>query len=53
MIQRMKSETPSLNEWLKEEWRDICFKANPDLTEEEFEVLWKDFQVYKEKKGLQ
>lgn len=36
-----------LDEYTKDEWRDVCMKARPDLSDDEFEQLWADFQAMK------
>ncbi len=36
-----------LDEFDKVEWRDVCRRINPALTDEEFERMWIDFQKAK------
>ena len=38
-------EVLRLDEFTKDEWRDVCMTARPDLTEEEFDQLWEEFQA--------
>ncbi len=45
------SET-RLDEFTKEEWRDVSRLARPDWTDEQFEEYWKGFVEMKRKKGL-
>jgi hypothetical protein len=32
-----------LDEFDKDEWREVCRLVRPDIEDEEFEELWKDF----------
>lgn len=36
-----------LDEFDKDEWWDVCRKLRPELTREEYDVLWADFQAMK------
>ncbi len=36
-----------LNEHDKDEWRDVCRAMKPEMTDEEFEIKWADFQAEK------
>lgn len=36
-----------LDEFDKIEWRDICLKLRPDLTDEEFDSMWVEFAAMK------
>lgn len=31
----------------KDEWWDVCRRLRPDITREEYEVMWADFQQRK------
>jgi hypothetical protein len=31
----------------KTEWRDVCHKINPHLTDAEFDTMWDEFQAKK------
>lgn len=42
-----------LNEYTRDEWWDVCRQAKPDLTREEFDRLWDEFQAEKAKRTLQ
>lgn len=46
-----------LNEFDKAEWFDVARKLKPDLTPEEYDLMWDDFQRAKAEhertKGLQ
>lgn len=42
-----------LNEFSKEEWRDVANRAQPDWTEEQFEAAWIEFVEMKRRKELQ
>ena len=42
-----------LDEFDKEEWRDIARKLHPDWTDEEFNVAWKEFCKMKRRKTMQ
>ena len=47
-----KAKGEPLNEYDKTEWRDAARIFKPDMTDEEFEVLWVDFQAAKVEKCL-
>lgn len=47
------SEQQPLNEFTREEWFDVVRTLKPDLSEEQFEELWDDFQQMKQRKKLQ
>jgi hypothetical protein len=42
-----------LNEFDREEWRDIARIFRPDWTEEDFDDAWKEFIEMKRRKSLQ
>jgi hypothetical protein len=46
-------EAAELNEFDREEWWDVCRTVKPDMTREQFEADWEEFQELKRKKGLQ
>lgn len=37
-----------LNELDKEEWWDVARRVRPDITREEYDRMWEEFQVEKE-----
>lgn len=39
--------TVRLNEFDKIEWRDVCRAIRPDITDEEFDRDWREFQDLK------
>lgn len=41
-----------LDEFTKEEWREVSRLARPDWTEEQFEKYWDEFVAMKARKGL-
>lgn len=49
----METDYVKLNEWTKEEWWDLAATLCKDLTEEEFNQMWADFQLLKKKKKMQ
>lgn len=40
-----------LGEYDREEWWDICRKLCPDMTREEYDVVWEEFIALKERMG--
>lgn len=42
-----------LNEFTKEEWRDVTKKLRPDWTEDQFDKAWNEFAEAKRRKSLQ
>lgn len=38
---------PDPNQYTKEEWLEVCKIISPELTQEEYEALWQDFQAMK------
>ena len=42
-----------LNEFAKEEWRDVAKILKPEWTEEEFEAAWQEFLELKRRKLAQ
>lgn len=40
-----------LDEFDKTEWRDVCRKLRPHITDEEFDVLWAEFVAMKKGRG--
>jgi hypothetical protein len=48
----MKKDEVRLNEFDKTEWFVISRAINPDITEAEFEIEWKEFQRLKKAKKL-
>lgn len=42
-----------LNEFTKEEWLDIVHEVRPDLTREEYDILWDNFIQLKAQRQLQ
>lgn len=42
-----------LHEYTKDEWRDVARNVRPDLSDEEFDRMWDDFQEMKARKALQ
>lgn len=42
-----------LNEFTKDEWRDIAQSAKPELTDQDYERLWSEFLQLKKTKSLQ
>lgn len=38
----------ALNELDKEEWWDVARRVRPDITREEYDRMWEEFQVEKE-----
>lgn len=44
----MDGEVPTRLDILdQEEWWDVCRELQPELTREEFDVMWESFQYYK------
>lgn len=41
-----------LDELDRIEWWDVCRKVRPDLTEDEFEAQWAEFQRAKARRAL-
>lgn len=46
-------EATKLNEYTKEEWRDIAEAARPGITDEEYEAMWERFQRHKQLRSVQ
>lgn len=42
-----------LDEYTKEEWRDIVFQVRPDIPDDQFDQLWEDFVKMQGVKKLQ
>jgi hypothetical protein len=42
----------NLNEFTKEEWRDVAREVRPDLGDDEFDRMWRGFQEVKARKTL-
>lgn len=40
-------EDTRLNEFDKEEWWDVCRRARPDITREQYDQMWNEFQAMK------
>lgn len=36
-----------LDEFDKDEWREVCRRLRPDVTDIEYEAMWNDFQERK------
>lgn len=49
----MNTDDVKLNEFTKEEWRDVARIVRPDLTDEEYNTMWDDFIQEKARKQLQ
>lgn len=43
----MNHDPVRLYEMNKDEWRDVCRRVRPDLTDEDYEVLWSQHQADK------
>lgn len=41
-----------LNEFTKDEWRKVAQLVRPDLTDDEYDRMWADFQFLKESGGV-
>lgn len=46
------AQAPRLDEFTKEEWREIVRHVRPDWTDEKFEQVWKAFIEMKYLKAL-
>jgi ribosomal protein L29 len=42
-------ENAKLNEYTKEEWKDIVLQLKPELTDLEYDKMWSNFQDLKVK----
>lgn len=42
------TDSTKLNEFDKDEWRDVSRKLRPDWTEEQFEEAWQEFVALKQ-----
>lgn len=42
-----------LHEFDRDEWRDVVRKVRPQMTDEEFDLEWAEFEAMKARKGLQ
>lgn len=49
----MDAEGEALTSFDYIEWRDVCQRVRPELTDEEFDELWIQFQAMKGRKRLQ
>ena len=43
----MAEPATRLSELSKDEWRDVCRAARPDIDDETFEAEWQEFQAAK------
>ena len=46
------TETIRLDEFTKDEWRDVCRRLRPDITDDEFDEEWREFQAHKRRRRL-
>lgn len=42
-----------LDDFTKEEWREVARRAVPRLTDEEFDQMWAEFEEQKRRKAVQ
>ncbi len=47
----MKEPETRLDEYSKEEWRDVARAARPDWTDEEFNAAWERFMALKRRRA--
>jgi hypothetical protein len=40
-------DLPNPHEYTKDEWKEIALKVKPDLTDDEYDAMWNDFQSRK------
>jgi len=52
-VSRQASEAARLNEFDRDEWRDVARLVAPELNEEQFDRLWSEFCELKRRRGLQ
>jgi len=45
-------ETVKLHEFTKEEWWDVARVLTPEMTQEEFDAMWEEFQETKRRRKL-
>jgi len=43
----MAETATRLDEFSKDEWRDVCRAARPDIDDEQFEAEWQEFEAAK------
>jgi len=44
---RMAEPATRLDEFSKDEWRDVCRRVRPDIDDEQFEQEWQEFEAAK------
>ena len=53
IVVHIKTDVVHLDEFSREEWKDVVLMIRPETSDKEFEVMWQKFLALKRRKSLQ